>query len=497
MSDMYTSIFKTLPIVTKKDMCALMNLNLSRPNLLFSQAEINKAYRIRALQFHPDRQLLAAQTLPIELSNRLMDDLVRCREHLLKGEENIIGKSFAASATEDWLSQFLQALETLKQGDSNLAEQIVWFSRFSRTAVMMLALSTFSDGQLNMRYLNQFAPQLDVLRAMLGSLNRELIYSLLVMIQRFVAGGEFDEHNVFLGIQGLIPDDALSRQGMRTLTAAMHKARAELKKLLTDDFIWQIDLILNFWPDFLANLPSWSHLAATFFITMLITATSLPKYLNALRVFVAVILQQKGSIALVLSSPLLLLLGIGLLPINVALHVFSQLVWLGFNAAFTVLKSVLILLFMPYKMLFSESSQAELLFALLNALLDLSVRLIVTSTLELFDGLLFILSDRSLVSSWVEYFNHNLDELLKAVKPLSSASLNADSEIIINSDTHQPDVALITAELPSVLPFFAAIPLHNKEDEFLQNIHRQIAQANRVDVNSSEEDDSINAAFKA
>lgn len=485
MPEIYTSIFKTLPVVTKKDMCALLNLDLARPNLSFSKEEINKAYRIRARQFHPDRQYLAPYPIPAATCTILMDDLSTCRDHLLNGKDDIIGASLSDNSMTDWLSYVLKMLKTLKNDSSDVTQSIVWYSRFSRSVFMMVALSTFSDGQLNLRYVNQLTPQMNHLRAMLATLDSDLIVSLLRMIQQYVNMDEFDEQNVRSEIQGLVSDELISREGLRVLVSAIHQAQAALKVELTDDLIWHIEHLLKFWPDFINRLPSWNHLSAILFITLLTTATSLPKYVNAVRVLAETILEQKGGIALTLSNPLLLLLSVALLPINLAIQLSAQLVWITAKVAFTIITNVFTLLLLPYNIVFAESCNTELLFALLNGVVALSLRLIVTCVLELADSVLFILTDTSSLSSWIDSFNHHLDELLKVFKPVSSYMPERDAEknngndelVLVIADNEQSSTA---AEQPPVLPFFAQASLHNNQDDFLQNIYNHIAKEDRM-----------------
>lgn len=52
----YVSLFDRSQIITTRDMCELLNLDINRPHLNFSAAEIRKAYQKRVLRFHPDRQ---------------------------------------------------------------------------------------------------------------------------------------------------------------------------------------------------------------------------------------------------------------------------------------------------------------------------------------------------------------------------------------------------------------------------------------------------------
>lgn len=479
MPDPYGSIYETLPVITKKEMCALLNLDLARPNLFFSQAEIIRAYRIRARQFHPDRQYLAPRAIPEAICNLLMADLVRSRDHLLKGEDNIRGKSSPDNEIADWLTYVLATLNGIKDGSSDIVQTLTWMSRLSRSIFIIAALSTYSDGQLNLRYVNEFSPVFDVIRPLLYHVESIPIVTLLKRIQRFVHDAASEEQNIFIGLRELVSAEMITDAQLQQLSAAINGAREALHVELTDNLIGHVEHILKFWPHFIARLPSWGHLTAVLLITLLGTATSLPKYANALRVLTEVILQQKGSSALVIASPVLLLLAICLLPLNSLIQCTTQLFWLGAKAALTFLNNALALaaklMLLPYNLLFAEASNAELIFSLFNNVVNLSVRLLVTSMLETLDSTLFYLTDLSLLSSWVEGFNDYLDRLLVLLKPLSANPAEHGQQVILVNHYEQASKVRESDAAP-ILPFFSSSPLHNQEDNFLNTLLAQVAQ---------------------
>ena len=94
MPSVYSSIFDGPTVITRKDLCELLNLDTSRVGLRFSSAEIKKAYHKRALRFHPDAQTRFHPSIPAEICNILMNDIVLAKDYMLNGEDNIPGKAF-------------------------------------------------------------------------------------------------------------------------------------------------------------------------------------------------------------------------------------------------------------------------------------------------------------------------------------------------------------------------------------------------------------------
>ena len=168
MTTPYTSVFDGPTLITKKDLCDILNLDTSRPGLKFSQSEIQKAYKRRAVRFHPDKQLSQNPPIPTQICNILMNDIVLARDYMLRGEDNIPGKTFVENSKKsfsanpsDWVDTVINVLNGIQAGTSAVSSTVPWLSRLSNNFLMILLLSTFSDGQLNFRYINIFSKELE------------------------------------------------------------------------------------------------------------------------------------------------------------------------------------------------------------------------------------------------------------------------------------------------------------------------------------------------
>lgn len=88
---MLKSIFKTQEKITRKEMCLMLNLNPDKADL--TETEIKKAYKLRALRFHPDKQSKypESERIPAKYSSLFIEDFQRAREHLINHDDIVYG----------------------------------------------------------------------------------------------------------------------------------------------------------------------------------------------------------------------------------------------------------------------------------------------------------------------------------------------------------------------------------------------------------------------
>ena len=88
---MIESIFKTQAKITRQEMCLMLNLNPDKEDL--TETEIKKAYKLRALRFHPDKQFSypESERIPEEYSSLFLEDFQRARDHLINHDDIAYG----------------------------------------------------------------------------------------------------------------------------------------------------------------------------------------------------------------------------------------------------------------------------------------------------------------------------------------------------------------------------------------------------------------------
>lgn len=496
MPTAYSSIFDGPTLITKKDFCELLNLDTSRVGLKFSAAEIKKAYHKRALRFHPDTQTRFTPAIPVEICNILMDDIVRARDHMLHDEDNVPGKAFFENSQDlmvnsgDWVDTVISILDGIKAGTSATSYVVPWLSRLSNNFLMTLLLSTYSNGQLNLRFINTFSEQLAAMRPYLHDIDGSSLASFLRQLKEGLKTTEqLDAVAIVAQLKEVLPSSLTENEKFDDLIAAIQGAGSEIKELLTDDFIDHLQHIVHFWPNFVATVPSWGQITGVYFISLLFTATSLPKFFSATKTITEVIWEQKGGIAMALSVLPLLLTTAVLLPLNVAIQFSIQLTWIA-------LKASLQLLFNGFKLIYStvntirslfddKMSFAQQAFSLFEITLNLTIRLSVNLVIEILDEMIFILSNHSVLSSLQNSFNNFLDSILDETRTLCGVSVPEEAELIndqtqlmlVDENPEQAKEAIEAERAAQTFGFFAEanLPLHNTEDAWLERLLGKLA----------------------
>ncbi|CEG55553.1 J domain-containing protein [Legionella fallonii] len=496
----YSSIFDGPTIITKNDMCQLLNLDVSRAGLIFSAAEIKKAYHKRALRFHPDAQTRFAPPIPTEICNILMNDIVLARDYLLNGDDNILGKAFVENSESmvvnsgNWVDTVISILDGIKVGTSAVSYTVPWLSRLSNNFLMTLLLSTFANGQLNFRFINTFSAQLAAMRPYLQEIDGSSLAEFLHKIKSgLTATDELDAVAIVAQLKEILPKSLTENEKFDDLIAAIQGTGSELKELLTDDFIDHLQHIVYFWPNFVATIPSWTHITGVYFISLLFTATSLPKFFSATKTITEVIWEQKGAVATILAALPFTLLTALLLPLNIVIQFGIQFAWIAMKASLQVLVNSFKLLFSAFNLIRSvfneEISFPQQAFALFESILNLTVRLSFNLVFELLDEMIFILSNHSVLSSLQNGFNSLLDSMLDSIRPeivvheiepWSEEQLNAEDQgqlMVAYDHQEQPEEETVANTAAQAFGFFADtnFPLHNAQDLWLIQLLASVA----------------------
>ncbi len=500
MPSVYSSIFDGPTVITRKDLCELLNLDTSRVGLRFSSAEIKKAYHKRALRFHPDAQTRFHPSIPAEICNILMNDIVLAKDYMLNGEDNIPGKAFFENSqtfvvdTGNWVDTVISILDGIKAGTSATSYVVPWLSRFSNNFLMTLLLSTYSNGQLNFRFINTFSAQLEAMRPYVQDIDGSALAEFLRQIKDTLQTTEQLDAEAFVSrLKEILPQSLTENEKLDDLIAAIQGTGKELKELLTDDFIDHLQHIVHFWPNFVATVPSWKHITGVYFISLLFTATSLPKFFSATKTIMEVIWEQKGAVAMTLSALPLILTTALLLPLNVVIQLGIQFTWIA-------LKVSLQLLFNGFKLLYSavntvrslfdeDISFAQQAFTLLESTINLTIRLSFNLVIEILDEMIFILSNHSILSSIQNGFNNLLDSMLNSLRPvnheLHEVAIQEEEQLIyeqtqlvvVAESEEQTKEAAEAERVAQAFGFFseANLPLHNMEDVWLEQLLGKLA----------------------
>jgi hypothetical protein len=514
----YTSIFSGSSVITRRELCEILNLDISRPGLKFTDAEIHKAFRIRSLRFHPDKQSANDQAIPEETCNVLMNDISIARDYLLAGKDYVPGvalgndhlrvgsiyswlssvqpsdidnwaNSVKEFATSNWVDSVIGMLDGLKTGSFVISSTVPWMSFFSNTYLMMLLMSTFLDEQLNFRVINLLAKPLATIQPYLQDLDGHTLIDFLRTLKEYTAEAEAFDEEKFNVLKAILPTSISDHPQFDDLFPALLETKEELAKLLDDNFIIDLQHILQFWPHFIANVPSWKHIIGVYFTSLLLTANSLPKSINALKVITEVIWEHKGGLALALTALPLFLLTAVVLPASIIVQLSKQLAWVAMRASLQLLINGFSLLFSASNLihsLFPDSGKSisEEAFYLFESGFNLSVRLSINVILETLNGVIFVISSQSPLSSLLETINAAFDSMLgrlpKAALIEPSAEPGTGALIVVEAAARQQPPARTQTEQPSEnrepaeqsYGFFANsnLPLLNQEDLWLEKI---------------------------
>ena len=200
---------------------------------------------------------------------------------------------------------------------------------------------------------------------------------------------EVDIADVIRGLKEHLPESLTKNKKFEDLLVAIQNVNKKLKKMLTNDFIDHLKHIVQFWPNLIARIPSWRHIFSVYFISLLFTSSSLPKYFNATKIITEVIWEQQSTAGLVLSALPLLILTPVLLPLNISIQLGVQFAWIALRASYQILMNSIQLLSAVINIIRSlfnqDNSLSQSVFTLFESTLNLTVRLTVNIAIEILD----------------------------------------------------------------------------------------------------------------
>lgn len=500
MSENYDSLFDKNGIITKKEMCALLNLNTSRPGLVFSAAEIRKAYRKRAFRFHPDRQrnYPESERIDTKMSAILMNDIELAREHLLNGDDFIRGKHFTMPDLHQdqatWIKTFASNIDGFASSLPYIDNGLYILSWLSADYTLIPALATFSDGKPLLRFVNQFADEIDLIRPIFRNIDGSTASLVLRSIQWVLRKNpELTGEKLANSVEALLPSSVTESEDYPELRQAIEKSGQELTSRLRDDkFVKSVEYLLKFWPNFLANVPTWKYIVSVYLSTLALTATSLPKYYNAFKVTEETIYRHKGGIAFALTVIPASLMALVMLPVNLLIQLSWQIGLVALNAAakllYNALKCVggiLQLILLPLN--FSLNNLAQVSFTIFEGLVNGTARLMLNTLVDLADTLLYIFTGKYQLELVDETVNNLFDGLLNKIRPEKKAASAANHNQNIEKELDEVRPVETQDQTNPNTPeqvrhsFFSGLPLFGEEDawwtQFKENYLNQEAGA--------------------
>jgi len=404
---------------------------------------------------------------------------VLARDYMLKGENNILGKAFRKKiGSNDWIDALINVLNGTQSGISAISSNIPWISRFSNNFFIILFLSTFSNNQLNFRFVNVLLKELDPIRRYLKGIDGTSLANFLHQLKEALKStDQVDIATIIKQLKDNLPEELTKNEKFDRLLAAIQHSNEALKKILTDDFIDHLQHIVQFWPNFIATVPSWRHIVGVYFISLLFTSSSLPKYFSATKTITEVIWEQKGVIALTLSSLPILILTSALLPLNIAIQLGIQFAWIYLKTSFQMgINSIKLLdsAINIVRSLFSKYiSLSQNAFIFFESTLNLTIRLPFNFAIEILDEMIFILTNQSMLSSFQNTFNMWLDSIINSLRP---------NKILEDQATQDNREEPLGHEKPSqTFGFFdnENTPLHNVEDSWLKQLLAHLPAQNQ------------------
>jgi len=493
MTYTYTSIFEGSSLITKKDLCKILNLDTKRLDLKFSAFEINKAFRARAIFFHPDKQRSASFPIPEEVCNAAINDFVLARKYMLADENNIPGKNFKNNFTpfysRNWSDTFINLFKDADDGILKIKRIVDWTYFFSSNFLALMPLSTFSNGQLNFRLINTYSKELDIIRPFLKNIDGSNVADFLRFLRDFVKTIETqDIFKLLLKIKEISPkllESFIEDKKADELILAISKVKNTLSEVLTDEFIDKAQYLTAFWPKFIANIPTWKNILTVYFSSIIFTASSLPKFFNVLKVTSEIILKQKGMLQYLLTMIPFIVLSTLMLSLNLGVHIGFFLSRISFMAVYPLISNSFLVVSSLIGILGTLNPSSDLsvkhnLFSLFEGSFNLTVRFSLNLILELLDSVIYLLSNRNLLSSPQVSINDFFDTMLNYIRPEpriteKAAPVMSKKVVPIKEDT--------TSEKPRTQPaptsspafgFFAEEEFLNKEDLWLKNLLENI-----------------------
>lgn len=494
MSASYVSIFDGVNSITEKKLHRFFNLNRERKH--FTNKEIVKAYHQRAHRFHPDTQArFQGQAFPREICNALMSDIVRAKDLLLKGNErgntigfDVVDAHFLQSLTtsfknQKWVDCAIDLLRMFESKPDAVAAMVAWLSYASSNVWAAIKLSTFEDGKLNLRYINEYSDELHILKDLLAQVDSKTMLSLLEALKKMVDSRERvlaeDIMDVF---DATLPFSMKSHERYPELLAALDHSSQALQASINDNFVRNMTETLRFWPDLMHSLPSWTLLISVLSATTVITGTSLPRVAGALIVAQSVVLKQKGLLPFLLSVfPLTFYVAI-LFTLGFLTQVSANLTLLALTTSIDIFSSLKQLSMAIADLLvviatFDFKGLAYAGLQVFEACFDLTIRVTFNMTMRTLNWGLFFISDYVLLDDLISIVNTGMNAFFEMISstlvPDNKKSLDEANAFEREAGPEAPDDKKTVSEMKTSgakSAFYQPAKLFNDDDVFLTEL---------------------------
>lgn len=406
----YHSIFTSDKLITKKDLCEMLNLNLARSELKFTKKEIMTAYKARALRVHPDRQYHYTPQIPSDIANQLTKDMLRAKDYMLENSDNIPGSAYHDT---DWITKIFSAM---KANPSQLKEQLGSFTLLSNDFFITLYLAWHTDGKLNLSLLNDYAKELSVLRlALPTNSDYKMIGDVLHLLRDMVNGtGEINIDVLITKAQESLPAFQMNEAERAVLLAAIKDSRKELTELLNDETIDNLQRLIQFWGNFIVDAPRWRHIIGVYFVSLFFTASTVPQFYNALRLIQDLMKEHKQKSDFSLPVISLTLLSCLILPVNIALNAAGSLTSIALTASLQAVLQSIILAFSTLNILiallpWTETTLSHAILDFAENAFELLIRITSNTLLEVMNSMLFIVTNTNHIAPYKEKMNAMFD----------------------------------------------------------------------------------------
>lgn len=479
----YASLFSRKAFITKKDLCEVLNLNLTRPNLAFTEEEINKAYRKRMLDIHPDRQHRkpVEKQLPGTLFTLLAEETKTAKQHLLANQFPIPSTAFNQASsfeTIKTLSLLTNLIEIVLNDYNTLAATLPYARYFSKDLYVALFLANYYENHLSINFLNTLIPVLEPLRPSLEKTDEKQLSMLLIQIRE--ALNEASEQETITTLKKIFPllqlnEDASTKE-FKQFSKAIINGKEPLKKLLSKDLIDNIAKPLHYWRHFILHTPTWPLILCTHFLLTACFSKSIPKFLIAFKELMSLILTHKGMFSFTLSLLPMLILTAIYLPVNIMVQTINQALKLSFQlsaqtyqALYLMLNANIFLLsaifsgdaFSPSELMTQNLKQQ--MTALIENSLVLMIKVPMTLFFNALDIGIYTFFDQVFFNRLLSDIHSELDAFICLIK----------SKLNVNQEAKEEQKPLPLSQL-SFINTSLTVPLFNTEDTWLNNIHNNV-----------------------
>ena len=432
----YTSIFDRSCLVYKHTLCELLNLNVDRPGLMFSATEIKRAYKKRVLRFHPDLQAVE-QPIPKDDCQRLMQDIDRARTMLLDGEYIILSKQTQPPNIDDipenWLLPLLHSVRLTRAEWPEISKFISDLHFFNYRFIFSIMMASFSEGELNFQLMNLHADKLKAWKEAVHpnktAINVPgLIIQLILRLVKNYAdrlSPETHVNDIKQNIQLIETLARLPQNSEQTLNDYCRELIVEMnriKPLISNQFIHEIDNIVALLSELSATAPSWRDIIQISLISLLFNANSLSKHINASFVIGMAIFNHKGLMAFSMAFIPLILITLGLLPLNLFHQLIFQLGWLCITSFWEMVTKACQFAFSMASLVFTLDFSYQNSIVLFEQAMTAFIRGPIILALEMLNRSFYFLINIACLDGLIEIIDRAFDCLLDWLKPTAQSS---------------------------------------------------------------------------